>query len=78
MISRLIDSRNCYELIQRGFVIAQNDRLERIRTIEEIFANDKGGMIISPKLGLHENVAALDYENEYANLISYIILATRA
>jgi DNA polymerase elongation subunit (family B) len=68
-ISRLIDSRNCYELTQRGFVIAQNDRLERIRTIEEIFANDKGGMIISPKLGLHENVAVLDYENEYANLI---------
>jgi DNA polymerase elongation subunit (family B) len=26
-------------------------------------------MIYSPKIGLHENVAALDYENEYANLI---------
>jgi DNA polymerase elongation subunit (family B) len=68
-ISRLIDSRNCYDLIQRGFVIAYNDRLEPIRTTEEIFANDKGGMIISPRLGLHENVAVLDYENEYANLI---------
>jgi DNA polymerase elongation subunit (family B) len=68
-ISRLIDSRNCYELMPRGFVISPNHRLEPIRTIEEIFACDKGGMIISPKLGLHENVAVLDYENEYANLI---------
>jgi DNA polymerase elongation subunit (family B) len=68
-ISRLIDSRNCYEIIQRGFVISYNDRLEPIRTIEEIFASDKGGMILSPKLGLHENVAVLDYEDEYANLI---------
>jgi len=68
-ISRLIDSRNCYELIQRGFVISRTDKLERIRTIEEIFACDKGGMIFSPRVGLHENVAVLDYENEYANLI---------
>ncbi|HXX96779.1 MAG TPA: DNA polymerase domain-containing protein [Candidatus Bathyarchaeia archaeon] len=68
-ISRLIDSRNCYELIQRGFVISRTDKLERIRTIEEIFACDKGGMIFSPRVGLHENVPVLDYENEYANLI---------
>jgi DNA polymerase elongation subunit (family B) len=68
-ISRLIDSRNCYELINRGFVISRSDRQESIRTLEEIFAKDKGGMIFSPRVGLHENVAVLDYENEYANLI---------
>ena len=26
-------------------------------------------MILSPRVGLHENIAVLDYENEYANLI---------
>ena len=26
-------------------------------------------MIFSPRIGLHENVVELDYENEYANLI---------
>jgi DNA polymerase elongation subunit (family B) len=26
-------------------------------------------MIISPQIGLHENVVVLDYESEYANLI---------
>jgi len=36
---------------------------------EEINAKDKGGMIFSPRVGLHESVVVLDYENEYANLI---------
>src|SRR5919197_933879 len=83
-INRLIDSRNCYELIQRGFVIPNNKRAginssytrdfsssnhEHIRTVEQIVSADKGGMIISPQIGLHENVVALDYDSEYANLI---------
>src|SRR5207249_2398915 len=76
-INRLIDSRNCYELIQRGFVIpnnhstgiSNNNNREHIRTIEQIVSRDKGGMIISPQIGLHENVVALDYDSEYANLI---------
>ncbi len=78
-INRLIDSRNCYELIQRGFVISKNNHSggsknnnnnhERIRTLEELVSRDKGGMIISPQVGLHENVVALDYDSEYANLI---------
>jgi hypothetical protein len=50
-ISRLIDSRNCYELIQRGFAIPRsNNNNERIRTLDEIIAKDKGGLIFSPKL----------------------------
>jgi DNA polymerase elongation subunit (family B) len=69
-ISRMIDSRNCYELIQRGFVIPRsNNNHECIRTLDKIIAKDKGGMIYSPRVGLHENVMVLDYENEYANLI---------
>jgi DNA polymerase elongation subunit (family B) len=69
-ISRLIDNRNCYELLNRGFVTSQScNRQEPIRTVEEIVVKDKGGIIFSPRVGLHENVAVLDYENEYANLI---------
>ena len=69
-VSRLIDSRNCYELIQRGYVIPRsNNNHERIRTLDEIISKDKGSMIFSPNIGLHENVMVLDYENEYANLI---------
>jgi DNA polymerase elongation subunit (family B) len=71
-MNRLIDSRNCYELIQRGYVIPKEESSknhEHIRTIEELVSNDRGGMIISPQTGLHENVVVLDYDNEYANLI---------
>jgi DNA polymerase-2 len=72
-INRLIDSRNCFELIQRGFVIPSRnhgiDNHEHIRTVEQIVSGDKGGMVISPQIGLHEDVLALDYDNEYANLI---------
>jgi len=69
-MNRLVNSRNCYELIQRGFAIPRsNNNHERIRTLDEIIAKDKGSMIFSPRVGLHENVVVLDYENEYANLI---------
>jgi DNA polymerase I len=69
-INRLIDSRNCFELIQRGFVIpSRNNNHEQIRTVEQIVSGDKGGMIMSPQIGLHEDVLALDYDSEYANLI---------
>ena len=30
---------------------------------------DKAGMIVSPEIGLHENVAVLDFNDEYANLV---------
>jgi DNA polymerase, archaea type len=73
-MNRLIDSRNCYELIQRGFVIpkggsSSGNNHEHIRTVEELVTKDKGSMIISPQIGLHENIVVLDYESEYANLI---------
>ena len=57
-MNRLIDSRNCFELIQRGFVIPNNrsGHHEEIRTIEELVSSDRGGMIISPQTGLHKNV----------------------
>ena len=72
-INRLIDSRNCFELIQKDFVIPSrgnsSNNHEHVRTVEQIVSGDKGGMIISPQIGLHENVLALDYDSEYANLI---------
>ena len=71
---RLIDSRITYELLQREFVIPPRVKTiskhhEQIRTLEDIVDFDKAGMIISPEIGLHENVAVLDYDNQYANLI---------
>jgi hypothetical protein len=71
---RLIDSRITYELLQRDFVVSKRRSVskhhEQIRTLNEIIEMDKAGMIISPEIGLHENVAVLDYNDEYANIIT--------
>jgi hypothetical protein len=71
---RLIDSRITHELLQRGFVLPTRMKTiskhhEQIRTLEDIVQMDKAGMIVSPEIGLHENVAVLDFVNEYANII---------
>ena len=70
---RLIDSRITYELLERDFVIPKRKSVskhhEQIRTLENVVEMDKAGMIISPEIGLHENVAVLDFNDEYANLI---------
>jgi DNA polymerase elongation subunit (family B) len=71
---RLIDSRITYELIRRNFVVPKKNAVskhhEEIRTLENIIELDKAGMIISPEIGLHENVAVLDFNDEYANIIT--------
>jgi DNA polymerase elongation subunit (family B) len=71
-IGRLISNRNIFELMTRGHAIPDNyDQRthEHIRTLEEIVDRDKAGMIFSPQIGLHENVAVLDYNDEFANII---------
>ncbi len=71
-IGRLIANRNIYEMLTRDFVISDNNNNERtyehVRTLEDIVDKDKTGMIFSPKVGLHENVAVLDYNDEFANI----------
>jgi DNA polymerase elongation subunit (family B) len=70
---RLIDSRITFELIRRNFVVPKENTVsqhhEEIRTLKNIIQMDKGGMIISLQIGLHENVAVLDFNDEYANII---------
>jgi DNA polymerase elongation subunit (family B) len=70
-IGRLIANRTYFELLNRDYVIP--DKIESshegIRVLEEIVKHDKGGMIISPRVGLHENVAVLDFNDEFGNII---------
>ena len=71
---RLIDNRITYELLNRDFVVPKRQSIskhhEQIRTLEDVIEMDKAGMIISPVIGLHENVAVLDFNDEYANIIT--------
>ena len=69
--NRVIDSRNCYELIKRGYVIPENTgQYEYVRRVSDVVNRDRGGLIITSMIGVvHENVAELDFESQYPNLI---------
>lgn len=68
--NRSIDSRNCFELIQRGYAIPREEYFEEARALSELAERDRGGIIITPEAGrLHENVAALDFDSQYPNII---------
>jgi DNA polymerase elongation subunit (family B) len=57
--------------LKRDHVVPENiGYYEYLRSMEELIKRDRGGSIFSPKVGLvHENVAELDFESEYPNLI---------
>ena len=69
--NRIIDSRNCYELLKRGYVIPKNTGYYKyVRTVAEAVDRDRGGLIFAPKIGMmYENVAELDFESQYPHLI---------
>lgn len=70
-VGRLIANRNYFELLNRDHIIPDKTETlhEGIRLLEEIVDRDKAGMIFSPIVGLHKNVAVLDFNDEFANII---------
>lgn len=69
--NRVNDSRICFELIKRGYVIPPNKgAFEFARPLTHLYARDRGGIIFSPPPGqiLH-NVAELDFSSLYPSLI---------
>ena len=69
--NRVIDSRNCFELAQRGYVIPKNKGwYAYIRRMDNVIDRDRGGIILAPQIGrVHANVAELDFESQYPHLI---------
>ncbi len=67
--NRSIDSRNSFELMERGYVIPRENYFESARSLMELVRNDRGGITITPELGIHENVAALDFDSQFPNII---------
>ena len=67
---RLVDSRQCYLAFKKGYAIPPSENLNLVvRSAWEIHVNDKGGLLQSPIIGLHENVAVLDFESMFPNII---------
>lgn len=69
--NRINDSRICFELIGRGYVIPPNrGAFEFSRPLGHLYARDRGGLLIAPKPGeVLYNVAELDFSSLYPSLI---------
>jgi DNA polymerase elongation subunit (family B) len=66
---RIIDSGQCYEALKNDVLIPHSSFKIHVKTMRETIYSDRGGLILSPKVGLHSNVAALDFESMYPNII---------
>jgi len=67
---RTIDSRQCYEAKKKDILLPKTRGFfNNVTTAKETIFRDRGGLILSPKVGLHENVAELDYESMYPHII---------
>ncbi|MBA7466809.1 hypothetical protein GH157_02285 [archaeon] len=66
---RAIESRQCYEARRRGVLLLHRGGFQPVMTMKELLYRDSGGLIFTPDVGLHENVASLDFESMFPNLI---------
>jgi len=66
---KTIDSRQCYEAMKRGILIPRHGFYVEPKTAVETLMRDRGGFTLAPEAGLHENVAELDYESMFPQII---------
>ena len=67
---KTIDSRQCYAAVKMGVVVPRmKGGLGYATTVWDVVRKDRGGMLFSPVVGLHENVACLDFESMFPNVI---------
>lgn len=66
---RIIDSRQCLEAYRMGILIPRRGSHVIHRTALETIQRDRGGFVMAPIAGLHENVAELDYESMFPSII---------
>ena len=67
---RAIESRQCYEARRQGILLPRRGFFQPVMSLEELLRErDHGGLIFAPSVGLHENVAALDFESMFPHLI---------
>jgi hypothetical protein len=69
--ARVIDSRQCYEAIKRGILIPRTraGTARNVLSAQEVAYTDRGALILSPRVGLHENVAELDFNSLFPSII---------
>ncbi len=68
--NRVIDSRNAFTLIDRGFVVPVFHANEPSTSMLDFIDRDRGGYTISPKFaGVFDNVGVIDFDSQYPSII---------
>jgi DNA polymerase elongation subunit (family B) len=56
--------------MQKGYLIPWKKNMpEQCKTARQLLISDRGGLILSPKVGLHDNVTELDFSSLYPNIM---------
>ncbi|MFQ6053254.1 MAG: DNA polymerase domain-containing protein, partial [Candidatus Bathyarchaeia archaeon] len=67
---KTIDSRQCYEAWRQGVLVPESKGgYGYVSTAWDLVRRDRGVLIFSPRVGLHENVGCLDFESMFPNII---------
>jgi len=67
---KTIDSRQCYEAARQGILVPRmKGGFGFSSSAWDLVKRDRGGMVFSPTVGLHENVACIDFESMFPNII---------
>ena len=68
---KTIDSRQCYEAHrQRVLVPEMKGGYVSSMNAWDMVKRDRGGMLFTPQVGLHENVGCIDFESMFPSIIS--------
>jgi DNA polymerase I len=69
-IGRALTSMQFYLAHKRNLLVPYKPaNLESVKTLRELIVADRGGLIIEPKIGVHEKVAEFDFVGLYPNII---------
>ncbi len=69
-IGKALTTNEAWVAFQRKIIVPNVvPRVEKMRTLEELKAVDKGGLFIFPKIGCYNNVYQVDFSSMYPSLI---------
>lgn len=69
-IGKCMSSLQFYNADRKNVLIPWKPTMsEHIKTLEELLIADRGGMILEPRIGVHENVAELDFVSLYPSIM---------
>jgi DNA polymerase-2 len=70
-IGRALTSMQFYLAHKRKLLVPWKPAsLEKVKTIKELVVADRGGLIMEPKVGVHEKVAEFDFVSLYPSIIT--------